>query len=358
MGFTLRVSAEGYMPFPDPPIRPAIPDQVLRYTTSEVYPVALIHDDALEGLGSIAGTVTADGAGMGGFLVVATGGPEDLSTVTDVDGTFVLLNVPDGTWDLSALMSGFTRGEAPGVGVSGGTDVTGVDMAVISGPAGSVSGSVNHVAGGEPPSSIVLFYPGTSEAVPGLRVMAGGEWEIPDVPDGTYDVYATYDNDCNVQDPDPQLAHTAVQQVTVSGGPVTVETTFNITDAIPLTDVWADEPCAHDDNSIRVVTYGLDDTPVFTWDDYPGSTQGYCIEVIDVFGNVVWGGFETDGTPLVSWPNHTAEATYDGDPLVGGLNYRWTLWAMANDSSSPLGFRFISSTENLRGLFEVRRPIE
>jgi hypothetical protein len=31
---------------------------------------------------------------------------------------------------------------------------------------------------------------------------------------------------------------------------------------------------------------------------------------------------------------------------------------MANDSSSPLGFRFISSTENLRGLFEVRRPIE
>jgi hypothetical protein len=358
MGFTLRVSAEGYMPFPDPPIRPAIPDQVIRYHRSDVYPVALIHDASLEGLGSIAGTVTSDGTGVGGMLVVATGGAEDISTVTDVDGTYVMLNVPDATWDLAALQGGMSRGEATGVEVAGGADVTGVDITVSPSPGGSVSGSVNHVAGAVPPSSVVMFYPGTMEAVPGLRVMAEGDFTIEDVPDGDYDVYATYDNDCNVQDPDPQLAHTAVQHVTVSGGPVELDTVFNITNAVSMTGEWADEPCVHEDNTIRVITYGLDDTPVFTWDDYPGSTQGYAIEVIDVFGTVVWGGFETDGTPLETFPNHTTEATYAGDALQGGLNYRWTLWAMANDTGSPLGFRYISMTENLRGLFEVRRPIE
>jgi hypothetical protein len=31
---------------------------------------------------------------------------------------------------------------------------------------------------------------------------------------------------------------------------------------------------------------------------------------------------------------------------------------MANDSGTPTGFRFISTSENLRGLFELRRPIE
>ncbi|MBW2262636.1 MAG: hypothetical protein JRG91_11735 [Deltaproteobacteria bacterium] len=358
MGFTLRVAAEGYMPFPDPPLRPAIPDQVIRHHASDVYPVALIHDAALEGLGSIAGTVTSSGEGVGGMLIVATGGAEDISTVTDVDGTYVMLNVPDATWDVSALQGGMTRGEAAGVEVAGGADVTDVDMDVTLDPAGSVSGSVNHVAGGEAPSSVVLFYPGTQEAVPGLRVMAEGDFIIDDVPDGEYDVYATYDNDCNVLDPDPQLAHTAIQHVTVSGAPVELDTVFNITNAISMTGVWADEPCVHDDNTITIVTYGLSDTPVFTWEDYPGSTQGYAIEVLDVFGNVVWGGFDTDGAPIETYPNHTTETTYAGDALVGGYNYRWTLWAMANDSSAPLGFRFISTTENLRGLFEIRRPIE
>jgi hypothetical protein len=362
MGFTLRVAAEGYMPFPDPPLRPAIPDQVYRYHPSEVYPVALIYDASLEGLGSISGTVTSEGSGMGGLLIVAAGGPEDLSTVTDIDGSYVLLNVPDATWDLAALMGGLTRGEAPGVEVAGGADVTGVDMTVDPNPGGAVTGSVNHVAGGQPPSSVVLFYPGTQEAVPGLRVMAEGNFEIAEVPDGEYDVYATYDNDCNVLDPDPQLAHTAIQHVTVSGAPVELDTVFNITDAIFLTGIWSGDPevteCSHDDNSIHIVTYGIDDTPVFTWDDYPGSTQGYAIEVLDVLGNVVWGGFETDGTPIVTFDNHETETTYDGDPLEGGLNYRWTVWAMANDSGTPLGFRFISTSENLRGLFEIRRPIE
>ncbi len=358
MGFTLRVAAEGYMPFPDPPVRPAIPEQVVRFTSSDVVPVALIHDPALEGLGSIAGTVTLDGTGVGGVLVVASGGAEDLSTVTDVDGTYVLLNMPDGTWDLFALAAGMTRGEAPDVAVASGADVTGVDMALAIDPAGSVSGTCNFVAGGTPPASVVLFYPGTTEAVPGLRVITDGDWIIEDVPDGDYDIYATYDNDCNVQDPDAQLAHTAIQRVTVAGAPVVVETTFNITDAVAMTGVWADEPCEHDDNSIRVVSYGVDETPVFTWTDYPGSTQGYCVEVVDVFGTVVWGGFDTDGTPFTCFANHTIEAAYDGDPLEGGLSYHFTIWARANDSGAPLGFRWISSSENLRGLFEIRSPIE
>jgi hypothetical protein len=358
MGFTLRVAAEGYMPFPDPPVREAIPDQVVRFTTSDVVPVALIHDPALEGLGSIAGTVTMDGSGMGGMLVVASTATDAMSTVTDEDGTYLLLNVPDGTWDMEALAQGLTRGEVAGVVVAGGADVTGVDMTVSAGPGGSVSGSTNFVAGGTSPASVVLFHPGTFEAVPGLRVMTDGGFTIEEVPDGDYDVYATYDNDCNVQDPDSQLAHTAIQRITVAGAPVTIETTFNITDAVPMTGIWADEPCDHDDNSIRIITFGLDETPVFTWEDYPGSTQGYAIEVVDVFGNVVWGGFEVDGSPIVHYPNHTTETTYDGDALEGGLNYKWTLWAMANDSSSPIGLRYISTSENLRGMFEVRRPIE
>jgi hypothetical protein len=295
---------------------------------------------------------------MGGFLVVASGAGGDASTVTDVDGTYLLLNVPDGTWDMTALMGGYTRGSLAGVEVASGADVTGADMTVDPDPAGSVSGSTNFVAGGEPPASVVLFHPGTFEAVPGLRVMTDGTFIIEDVPDGTYDVYATYDNDCDVQDPDSQLAHTAIQRVTVEGAPVTIEETFNVTDAIPVTGIWGAEPCVHEDNAIVVVTFGIDETPVFTWEDYPGSTQGFAIEVVDVFGAVVWGGFETDGTPLERFDPHTVEATYAGDPLEPGLNYRWTVWALANDSGSPLGFRYISSTENLRGLFEIRRPIE
>ncbi len=360
MGFTLSVAAEGYMPFPDPPLRPAIPEQVFRFTTSDTVPVALIHDASLEGLGSIAGTVAlGGGTGLGGFLVIAAGtAGNDMSTVSDVDGSYVLLNVPDGTWNMAALMGGYSRGSLDGVEVAGGADVIDADMTVEEGTAGSVSGSTNFVAGGTPPASVVLFYPGTLEAVPGLRVMTDGNFVIEDVPDGTYDVYATYDNDCNVQDPDSQLAHTAIQRVTVAGAPIVIDTTFNVTDALPVTGIWGAVPCVHDDNSILVVTFEPSDVPIFTWEDYPGSTQGYAIEVIDVFGNVAWGGFETDGTPLQRFDPHVTEATYAGDPLQPGYNYRWSVWALANDSGSPLGFRYISQTENLRGLFEIRRPIE
>jgi hypothetical protein len=31
---------------------------------------------------------------------------------------------------------------------------------------------------------------------------------------------------------------------------------------------------------------------------------------------------------------------------------------MANDSGSPIGLRYISLSENLRGLFEIRAPLE
>jgi hypothetical protein len=324
MGFTLRVAAEGYMPFPDPPLRPAIPEQVYRFGSSDVVPVALIHDVDLEDLGSIAGTVTLDGIDVGGVLVVISGA-EAISTVTDVDGTYVMLNVPDGDWDVSALAAGMTRGEVAGVEVMGGAAVTGVDMALSTGPAGSVSGTCNFVAGGEAPASVVLIYPPTLEAVPGLHVETSGGWSIEGVPDGTYDIYATYDNDCNVQDPDSQLAHTAVKTVTVAGGPVTVDEPFNVTDAVDMTGVWAAaEPCDNDDNSIIVVSFGVDDIPVFTWADYPGSTQGYAIEVLDVFGEVVWGGFDLDtGEPLVRFPNHTNESPSKKASTTAGPSGPW-----------------------------------
>ena len=353
LGFTLRVSASGYRPFPDLPLRPAIPDRVDRGQISDEVPVALIADAGLQGLGSISGSVTAAGAGVGGMLVVASGAGTVRSSVTDHDGSYQILNVSDGTWNLAALMAGFSRGEASGVQVSGGDAVTDVDMTVSASPAGRVTGTTNFVAGGTPPASVVLFFPGTTEAVPGLRAETDGDFAIEDVPDGTYDVLATFDNDCNVLDPDPNLAHTAIQSVTVAGGEVMIAETFNITNAIHLDGVWGGTTCDNDDHTVSTVEFMEGDTVTFTWEAYPGSTEGYAVEVIDVLGNVVWGGFEQDGAPRLRFAKEILQADYAGEALVAGYNYRFCIWALANDKGAPHGFRYISSSENLRGLFEI-----
>jgi len=353
LGFTVRVSAAGYRPFPEPPLRPAIPDSVDRGHTSAVVPVALIADASLQGLGSISGKVLRSGIGESGMLVVAASASDSCSTVTDTDGFYALRNVADGTWDVAALKADLTRGEASGVQVSGGAEVTGVDLLVAADPPGWVTGTCNFVAGGSPPASVVLFYPGTTEAVPGLGVETSGAFAIEGVPDGTYDVLATFDNDCNVLDPDTHLAHTAVQRITVAGGEVALDDPFNITDAIDLTGVWGGDECDRDDGTITTAEFVEGETVTFTWAAYPGSTEGYAIEVIDVMGNVVWGGFEADGLPRQRFAKEILQVDYAGDALKPGLSYRWMLWALANDKDAPYGFRYISSSENLRGLFEV-----
>ena len=100
--------------------------------------------------------------------------------------------------------------------------------------------------------------------------------------------------------------------------------------------------------------------PTFRWSAYP-SAKEYFIEVRDLSGHVLWGGFEDDGTV-----NHgfigagvvNVEYNFDNQPDTSALEpgeiYQWKLWA---DKGSPGATSFvdelISSSEDLRGIFQV-----
>ncbi|HET9234330.1 MAG TPA: carboxypeptidase-like regulatory domain-containing protein, partial [Candidatus Eisenbacteria bacterium] len=342
----LRASAAGYESFPSG-IRRSLPidlsgavlqGEVLVFSGLETE-VTLEPLESVAGLGSLSGTVEGTGA-----LVVAEG-PVVRSAVSDVNGPYVIFNLPAGIYQVKAYAAG-AQFVPVSAAVAEGLQTTDVDLARSGMAAGSVSGNVNIVnAPGGSATSVVLVVASTFNDVtlrgdvpPGLRAPrtgppnVSGSFTIDGVPNGTYKVLAAFENDQLVRDPDPNISGTQIVEVTVTGNATTLPTSFKITECLNVVS-----PGGGNDPTVVI------GTPTFIWAD-DSSEDYYSLDVFDSYGNILW---SDPDVPSVSGGG-TVSVVYAGPTLEPGRTYQFraTSWRVPGGEAGP-----ISNTEDLKGVF-------
>jgi len=346
----LRAAAAGYESFPAG-IRRSLPiDLSGAVRQGEVLVVSGLETDVTleplassSGLGSISGTVEGVGA-----LVVAEG-PVVRSAVSDINGPYVIFNLPAGSYQVKGYAAG-SQFVPVSANVVDGVQTTDVNLARSGAATGSVSGNVNLVnAPGGSATSVVLVVASTFNDVtlrgdvpPGLRAPrtgspnVSGSFSIDGVPDGTYKVLAAFENDGLVRDPDPNIAGTQIVEVTVAGNATSLPNSFKITGALDVTS-----PGGGDDPTVVI------GSPTFIWAD-DSSEDYYTLEVLDTSGTIVW---SDPNVPGVSG-SPTVSVLYGGPTLQSGHTYQFraTSWR----SSGGQGPGPISSTEDLKGVFVIQ----
>jgi hypothetical protein len=341
--FNIRVSAPGYYEYPGA-MRAFLPVSVQRDPLVTLDPaqaeIRIIPMSAAP-RGAISGSVMhADGKTPArGVLVAAeTNNPPlvGYSSVSDANGEYIIYNVASGSYVLSGLFAG-TSFPQSNVSVSG-SEVHAKLVADATPLLATVTGQVNVVSGsGASSTNVVLRLRTTWDVAPGLEVAVsgGGSFEIPGVPTGTYEAVAGWGNDGLVLDPDPNIADTQIQEVSVVGqapsATVTLEGSFTVTDAVQLLGPGASsnlEP--------------ISGRPVFRWKKY-SQASFYRLYLWDgISPDPIW-ALDGSTTPI------TAElVTYPGTPaLVPGSIYQWWVEAWSNTPD----VRELSYSEDQLGVF-------
>lgn len=343
---TLRASAADYQTFPTAP-RTAVPFElsmpvamdgvgVVQNAATDVSLIALPADAM--GLAKITGVVEADDAG--GVLVVAVqGGKAVASAVTGSAGTFTLFNVPAGATSVEGFRGGLVVTPAD---VTVDADVTDVTLQTSTEGLGSVSGSVNFVEGGAPPTSVILVLESTfveavpavarGEAPPGLRVGdVDGPFTIVGVPPGKYVVLAGFENDDLVRDPS-SIGGTEIPHIEVMAGQeFNIETAFKLTLPLDVVSPGAD--------GIETLAAA----PVLEWAD-DSSEDGYEVRLYNAFGEVV---YMDDAIPKVSGAA-TVSVDLSGETLDPGMIYQFRAVSFKDGAN---GREYLSATEDLKGTF-------
>ena len=301
--------------------------------------------------GSISGKVTSGGNAVAGVLVVASYLTNGYSAVSGTDGTYYIYNVPAaGAYQLQGFLANYNS-VAQSVAVTASTESTGKNITMTLGATGSVSGSVAFLATNSGEVDVTLINPLTKETIPGLVIKTvGGNYTIAKVPNGTYIARASYSNDTYIVDPDWILKN-GEPIVTITGNAVAQN--FSVTGAVKLVS-----PTNELITTKPVEIIGL--TPTFTWLQY-SSTDDYVIEVSDINGNVIWGGFTKSGTvitknsPLIPKTQLSIVFNSDGKAtttLKSKNTYRWRIYASKDDTA--LGWKLISVSEEQQGLFIIK----
>ncbi|HEY0838832.1 MAG TPA: hypothetical protein VGD74_01465, partial [Vulgatibacter sp.] len=206
----------------------------------------------------------------------------------DASGAYALFNVPDG----SARVSAWRRGANYDTEL---VDVEQADVAVDIGlslgsqKTATLGGSVAIVSGNGATSIVIALLstfdhelargtlvPGLRAPEPGVAPNVSGAFQIDGIPDGNYVVLAAFENDGLVRDPDPDIAGTQIQRITVSNGEVGVTPSFKVTSAVKMVGPGAGD-------SVETIS----GTPTFRWEAYP-SAKSYLLELFDTYGRRIW----------------------------------------------------------------------
>jgi len=351
--YYLKVAAQGFCSYPWEngapfPFYVPVNDSVIK-------DVHLSADPQAGSTGSISGTVTSGTSGVVGVLIVATRN-SDSSAVSGVSGPagfFVFYNVPAGDYSIRCYSAGYTQISDTSVTVTAGVGITGVTLRLSAGSNTRLAGRITFLASQNAQVDITLVHPVTRDAVPGLHTIsdANKDYSLSGIPVGTYIAWASYRNDGYVMDPD-WIYKNGLPEVTFAAGDTLKTLNFSVTDAITIVS-----PTNAADSIYPVPVDTV--VPTFTWESYP-STHEYIIEVYDSKGDLIWGGFDTNGVvrhAQIDQSQTSAVFNFDGsasDTLKNGEIYRWKIYADNDASLNVQGL--ISSSEDLRGLFKVVLP--
>ena len=346
--YYLTLNRQGYESIPARGVTPVSITVQTGMTTSNDFQMTT---SSITNGGFISGKITSGSSALGGALVVAGDGTNGYSSVSGTDGMYYIFNVPGGSYQVQGFLSGYNSTMA-NVTVTSGTETSNTNLTLTSGASGTVSGQVTFLATTNGEVDVTLTNPLTKETVPGLVTRTlSGNYSIGNVPDGSYIVRASYANDGYVVDPD-WILRNGEPEVTLSGNTVTQN--FSVTGAVlldsPTNDSTTTQP-------IEITTT----TPTFTWLAY-ASTNDYVIEVSDINGNVIWGGFTNNAgtiTKNIVIPKNQLSIVFNSDgtaksTLKSNVVYRWRIYASKDDASTPTGWKLISVSEDQRGLFIIK----
>lgn len=352
----LRISKQDYSPSPPPGI-PPLPAQIVNDQTTTV--TVSIYALPVAERGMISGNVIdSQGQPADGSLVVATAGDGSvLSTTADATGGYVLHNVPSGSTTLNAFLGGHNFDPTGPITVTTATN-TDQNIMAVGAAVGEVSGHVSFTSVSGDIVDITLLHPTTRDALPNLRVLTdgGASYLMRGVPYGEFEIIASLDNDGYVLDPDVSVTQGIPMVLITEMAPVIANEDFKVTGSIELTNP---------PSTTATTIPELGDIPTFTWvkkSSY-ASAEYYVVEVVDESGDTVWGGFDSAANnfaPLVTVPQGndlSASYNFDGTAtsasLEVGRHYQLRVYAAVLDTSEPKGYRLLSATETLDGIFRV-----
>lgn len=345
--YYLRIEKQGYISIPTSNTTPITFTVAAGGTTSNNFELA---KSTVTNAGFITGTVKAGNTGIGGALVVANNSTTGYSGISDANGNYVIYNISAGSYSVSAYKAGY-NGSAVAASVVTNAETKDIKIDLSLNATANVTGLATFLAVTNKEIDVTLVNPFTRESVPGLAVKTTNyTYDIKSVPIGKYILRATFNNDSLVVDPDwivkfgepvvdvNTASGTFTQNISVTGAVALISPTNSITSVTP----------------VEVSASGL----TLTWKPYP-STNDYVVEISDMSGNILWGGFNKSTTPILknvvfpaSITSCTVPSTVD---LKTGQIYRWKVYASKNDIKSlPEGWKLISSSEDQQGLIKIK----
>ncbi|GJM63470.1 carboxypeptidase-like regulatory domain-containing protein [Persicobacter diffluens] len=348
--YFLRLATLGYQEAPPVGVA-AIPFTITAGLTTKLeYDLVKLTD---QDVGAISGQIQNNGQGMAGVLVTATNANGDIaySAISGQDGHYTIWNVPTGSYQVKGYIKAFDS-EVITTNTSQAQITEGVNINMTSGGVASLDGSVKFLATGNKIVDVALIHPLTKQAIPGLATTTSGSFTLNDIPDGVYLARASYNNDSLVVDPD-FIVKFGEPVVSVEAGNATVsqgESIKNVLDFAVTGAILLEGPTNDPAEIIPMETSAAGLT--FSWKAY-SSTSDYVIELQDINGNIIWGGFDTTGeTPIKNISTKATSITYDGPALRAGRIYRWKVYA-SKDQNNTGGWSLISMSEDQMGLIQI-----
>ena len=267
--------------------------------------------------------------------------------VTSITGSLMLYNIPTGDYTLTIkAIEHETYTSAANVTISLDA-VTAINNITLTATTGySVSGTVTFLAITNSEVDVSLTDIVSGAIIPGTRVMTEGtNYIINSVAPGDYYIRASYLIDGMVVDPDA-IVKQGEPTVNLLAADLTGQD-IDVTGAVTLTSPIA----AADGSPVEINSLN----PTFTWESYP-STSDYVVEVSDIDGTVIWGGFTNAEPPVKVLPISGATTiAYEGPTLEHGKTYRWKIYA-SKDATNTAGWDLISASEEAQGIFKVVLP--
>ena len=343
--FYVRIAAQGYKDLPIGNISP-VPFSVNTWETfTQTY-----YMDTLQGVyGKIDGNLVP---AQGGFLIVAasSGSGTEVHTYSGPDGYFALFNVPFGVYQVYAVRSGYTIQDKPDVTLTPASPDASVSLSLVQSAGSSLNGMVTFLAAENGLVDISLLDRSSHSVVTGLttRTDSSRDYILENIPAGEYIAWASYENDGYVMDPDWIFKNPGALNISFSSDSSAV-LNFSVTDAISIIS-----PTNPDESIIPVVADSV--VPTFSWDQYPQAKE-YIIEVRDINGDLVWGGFDENGVirhAQIPRSVTNIQFNFDGSAfsqLQEGQVYQWKIYA--DDDLAPNVQTLLSSSEDLKGLFII-----
>jgi len=344
--YYVRISAQGFNEVPQGSVSPVPFSVSSGQTFSQKY-----YMNVLQGtFGKIEGTVNPN---LAGFLIVAksSGMNSEYHTNSGPDGYFVLFNVSYESYEVDAIKSGYQSANQPQVTLTSGSSSATVQINVNQITGSTLIGKVTFLAVENGIVDISLLDKISHTVVNGLTAMidSSRNYSINNIPAGEYITWASYENDGYVMDPDWIFKNPGAMNVSFSTDTSKVRD-FSVTGVITIIS-----PTNPPNSIIPALADSV--VPTFSWDAYP-QTKEYIVEVRDINGNLIWGGFTESGEIRHSqipkeW--NSVEFDFDGSAssqLQPGNIYQWKLYA-DDDATSDVQ-TLLSSSEDLMGLFFIQ----